>query len=66
MSTRYHEAKKVYGEDPAALLRRMEAVYAYLSHKRNITYLELLNKWVTWDLIRSLYPVVSAYEKKIN
>nr|WIL04616.1 hypothetical protein Cduv_136 [Cedratvirus duvanny] len=66
MSTRYHEAKKVYGEDPAALLRKMEDIHSRLSQKRNITYLELLSKWMAWDLIRSLYPVVSAYEKKIN
>ncbi|QIN54244.1 hypothetical protein [Cedratvirus kamchatka] len=66
MSARYLEAKKVYGEDPATLLRRMEAIYIHLSQKRNITCLELLNKWIAWDLIRSLYPIVSAYEKKIN
>jgi hypothetical protein len=66
MSERYYRAKKAYGEDPASLLRRMEARYTYLSLKEDITYLELIDKWFAWDMIRVLYRIVSAHEKKIN
>ncbi|SOB74396.1 hypothetical protein BQ9231_00513 [Cedratvirus lausannensis] len=66
MSARYNRTKRILGEDPANLLRRLEERYICLCLKDRLSYGEAFDKWMLTGLIKDLYTVVSAYEKKIN
>lgn len=66
MSTWYYLSQKILGEDPAALLRKVERRHKFLCCKGDLSVEERKEKEELEDLMQLLARVVRRNMKKVN